>query len=115
MLGSSQSYSYPSFLFYPKLEEATRNLELKTAAVSNLQDQLAKVEASLANAAPEADEYRASAIKDSEDAKAALEAQLQGKQNELEKVQAQLEEITISLHTVQKEVGGTLISLIMLC
>jgi septal ring factor EnvC (AmiA/AmiB activator) len=90
-------------------------LELKNAAVSDLQDQLAKVEASLANAASEADEYRVCAIKDSEDAKAALEVQLEEKQNELEKVQAQLEEVTVSLHTVQKEVGGTLISPIILC
>ncbi|KAF9475626.1 hypothetical protein BDN70DRAFT_908060 [Pholiota conissans] len=85
-----------------QLDEATRVLEQKISSVSDLEEQLAKVEASLAIVS-EANEFQAATIKDLENAKAALQAQLQEKQNDLDNVQAQLDGLTSTLRTVQTQ------------
>lgn len=94
-------------LTLPQLEEATKVLEEKTAAVSDLGEQLAKVEASLA-VASETSESRLNTIKETEEAKAALAAQLEDTRKGLEKSQQQLAEVTTSFQAVQAEVSDFL-------
>ncbi len=91
-----------------QLEEATKVLEEKNATVSDLGGQLAKLEASL-GIASETSESRLNTIKETEEAKAALEAQLEDTRNSLEKSQQQLAEITASFQAAQAEVGNFLL------